>query len=75
MMSMQKLLKLSSTSIATTTEYAFPTQIEQILFSVQSLALTLWPNGRPLTAGIWYCAVARSTTATKRKYLVISTFT
>jgi len=33
-LSMQKLLKLSSRSIATTTEYAFPTQIEQILFSV-----------------------------------------
>ena len=33
-MSMQKLLKLSSRSIATTSEYAFPTQIEQILFSV-----------------------------------------
>jgi len=33
-MSMQKLLKLSSRSIATTTEYAFPTQIEQILFTV-----------------------------------------
>jgi len=34
MMSMQKLLKLSSRSIATTSEYAFPTQIEQILFTV-----------------------------------------
>jgi len=34
---MQKLLKLSSRFIATTTEYAFPTQIEQILFSVQPI--------------------------------------